>query len=71
VCVENVNLCQIGGVGQVEVSQTDGLGRLIVEVGYLIDVEAELAGFGRVEGVEAVGVVLGGVKCRADTAVEC
>ena len=48
----------------------DGFGGLVVEVGDLVDVEAQLAGFGRVEGVEAVGVHFGGVEGGADAAGE-
>jgi len=53
------------------VSCADGFGGLVVEVGDLVDVEAELAGFGRVEGVEAVGVHFGGIECGADAAGLC
>ena len=68
--VEDVYLRQISGVGEVEVRRADGLGGLVIEVGDLVDVEAELACFGGVEGVEAVGVHFGGVEGGADAAVE-
>ena len=69
--VEDVYLRQVGGVGEVEVRCADGFGGLVVEVGDLVDVEAELTGFGRVEGVEAVGAHFGGVEGGADAAGKC
>lgn len=68
--VQDVYLCEVGGVGEIEVRSADGFGGLVVEVGDLVDVEAELAGFGRGEGVEAVGVILGGVEGGTDAAGE-
>lgn len=67
-CVKDVYLGKVGGIGEVEVGSADGFGRLVVEVGNLVDVKAELAGLGGVEGVETVGVHLGGVESRADAA---
>lgn len=66
--VENVDLSQVGGVCEVEVGCADGFGGLVVEVGDLVDVEAELPCFCRVEGVEAVGAHFGGVEGGADAA---
>lgn len=64
--VEDVDFREGGKVADIEVRLTNGFGGGVVEVGDLVDEEAELAGFGAVESVEGVGVVLGGVESAAD-----
>lgn len=66
---DDVDLGQHVGARDVKRPPPDGRGRLVVEIGQLVDEEPELPGFRAVEGVECVGVVLAGIKCVADATV--
>lgn len=68
--VEDVDLGKGRGVGHVEDDAADGLGGREEKVRDLVDEDAELACFRAREGVEAVCVVLGRVKGRADAVVQ-
>jgi hypothetical protein len=69
VCVENINLCEVGKVGYVENDTANGGGGLVEEVGDLVYEDAVLASFGREEGVEGIGVILGSVSRSTNTTV--
>lgn len=68
--VENINLGQLRGLGDVEVGAAQGQGRRVVKDGLDVEEVAQIALFDCLERVERVGVRLGGVESAANTIVE-
>lgn len=67
--VEDVDLREVGDVGHVEDDAADRSGRLVEEIGNLVDEDAELARFRREEGIQGVCVVFGCVGSATDATV--
>jgi hypothetical protein len=70
VAVQDSDLWQNGGGGEVEIGLSNGQGGLVVEFGLDVVKVAEVALLDSLEGVEQVGVGLGGVVGAGDAVVQ-
>lgn len=70
VTIEDIDLGQHRGPGDVEVGAAQGQDRRVVKDGLDVEEVAQVALLDRLERVEGVGVRLGGVEGAADTVVE-